>query len=151
VSDPFVAHRAQVQQELQPLADAFRARLAASPDPFALAVTAAAAANVVDELALRRVDCGAELEASISAGFAIGSVETLRVAVAGAERILYLLDNAGEVFFDALLIGELRKMGKRVRAVASGGGLLHDARAEDAAEARSRPPRPTRRPTRCPT
>lgn len=130
-ADPFAEHRAAVQEELASLAAEVRQRLATADDPFAFAVAAATAANVVDELILRPVDLAAQLWAGIDDGFALGRIDQLRDAVQGANRILYLVDNAGEVLFDAIVVEQLRQAGKRVRVVARGGGLLHDATLAD--------------------
>lgn len=135
VTDPFKNHRQEVQRDFEAMARDFRARLAAAPDPFDLAARAATAANIVDALVLGKVDYASEFDALVETGFASGTIDQLRGAVEGASRILYLLDNAGEVYFDALLIEQIRKLGKQVRAVASGGGLLHDVTAEEAVEA----------------
>ncbi|MCO5170373.1 MAG: ARMT1-like domain-containing protein [Planctomycetes bacterium] len=138
--DPFAEPRAEVQQELAALAQEVRQRVAAADDPFALAVAAATAANVVDELILRPVDLAAQLWAGVDDGFALGRIDQLRDAVQSAHRILYLIDNAGEVLFDAIVVEQLRQAGKRVRVVARGGGLLHDATAADARDAGLEPP-----------
>ena len=138
--DPFGARRSEIQAELVSLAQEVRERVATAPDPFALATLAAAAANVVDELILRPLDVSGQIWAGIDEGFALGRVDQLREAVQGAHRILYLVDNAGEVLFDALLIEQLRKAGKKVRVVVRGGGLLHDATADDLMDAGIFPP-----------
>ncbi len=138
VADPFAARRAEVQKELASLAAEVRERVAAADDRFAMAVAAAAAANVVDELILRPID----IPAGIDDGFALGRIDQLRDAVQSAHRILYLIDNAGEALFDALVIEQLREAGKKVRIVVRGGGLLHDANLDDLAQAGLLPPEP---------
>lgn len=135
VQDPFAAHRQEVQKDFEALARDFRARLASAPDRLDLAVRAATAANIVDALIFGKVDYAHEFDALVETGFALGKTAQLRESLESAQRVLYLLDNAGEVYFDALLIEEIRRLGKRVRAVASGGGLLHDVTAEEAVSA----------------
>lgn len=142
VADPFANHRADVQRELVAVAKEVRERLATADDRFAMAVTAAAAANVVDELILRPIDLSAQIWAGIDEGFALGRIDQLREAVQSAHRILYLVDNAGEALFDAMVIEQLREAGKKVRVVARGGGLLHDATRADLEEAGIVPPPP---------
>ncbi len=46
--------------------------------------------------------------------------------------VLYLLDNAGEVAFDLILIEELKRLGQTVRVVVKGLPILNDALLEDA-------------------
>lgn len=134
-ADPFAKHRADVQKATRALAERYRERVAAAPDKLAFAALCAAAANVVDAMILRDVDLEAELEALVARGFSLGKAATLREAVEPAGQVVYLLDNAGEVRFDVLLIEQLRALGKRVRVFARGAGLLHDATLSEAAEA----------------
>jgi uncharacterized protein with ATP-grasp and redox domains len=54
----------------------------------------------------------------------------LRRAVAGADRILYLCDNAGEIVFDRLLIEVLPS--EKITAVVRGTPVINDATLEDA-------------------
>ncbi len=140
VADPFANHRADVQKELAALVKEVRERVASADDPFAMAVAAAAAANVVDELILRPLDVPAQIWAGIDEGFALGRIDQLRDAVQSAHRILYLLDNAGEALFDAIVIEQLREAGKKVRVVVRGAGLLHDATPDELVEAGLLPP-----------
>jgi len=49
-----------------------------------------------------------------------------------ARKILYLADNAGEIAFDKLLVGELKKLGANVIVGVKGGPVLNDATIEDA-------------------
>ena len=138
VKQPYAERRAKVQEQFAGVAKAFRERLAKAEDPFALATLGAAAANLVDELVFSRfakLDSKVVFEDAVEAGFARGSADDLRKAVDGATKVLYMLDNAGEVLLDALLIEQIRALGKHVRVVVRGGGLLHDATIEDLAAA----------------
>ena len=47
------------------------------------------------------------------------------------DRILYLTDNAGEVFFDVFVIRELIKMGKEVIVSPKSAPIINDATIED--------------------
>jgi len=49
-----------------------------------------------------------------------------------AKKILYLADNAGEIAFDKLLVGQLKKLGANVIVGVKGGPVLNDATMEDA-------------------
>lgn len=136
-TDPMEARRQDAHQALATRARAFALTLADAEDPLLLALTAAAAANVVDALVLHPdLDVVAEFERSLAAGFAAGDLEAARELLAGSRQVLYLLDNAGEVYFDALLIGLLKKAGATVRTVVRSPGLLHDATLEEAVDAK---------------
>lgn len=49
-----------------------------------------------------------------------------------AHTVLYLMDNAGEIVFDTLLVEQLKNMGVEVTVGVKGGPVLNDATLEDA-------------------
>jgi uncharacterized protein with ATP-grasp and redox domains len=49
-----------------------------------------------------------------------------------AHTVLYLVDNAGEIVFDTLLVEQLKNMGVEVTVGVKGGPVLNDATLEDA-------------------
>jgi uncharacterized protein with ATP-grasp and redox domains len=49
-----------------------------------------------------------------------------------ANTILYLVDNAGEIVFDTLLVEQLKNMGLKVIVAVKGGPVINDALLEDA-------------------
>ncbi|MFQ5758279.1 MAG: DUF89 domain-containing protein [Candidatus Bathyarchaeia archaeon] len=63
---------------------------------------------------------------------AIDDIAEIFDAVEAARRILYLADNAGEIVFDKLLVGELKKLGAHVIVAVKGGPVINDATMEDA-------------------
>ena len=135
VADPFAPLRAEIDATLGVLAGEFRETLEASEDPFALATRAAAAANLVDELVFERFarqDPRDLFEAALGQDFAAGSPAELSEALQGAEGVVYLCDNAGELHFDGLLMEQFLQAGKQVTALVRGAGLLHDATAAEA-------------------
>lgn len=137
VTDPMEQRRQDAHQTLARRSRAFTQELAKSQDPLRLALTAAAAANVVDALVLYPdLDVVAELDRGLGAGFASGDVEAALELLRGSRQILYLLDNAGEVYFDAHLIHLLKQKGATVRTVVRSAGLLHDATLEEAVDAK---------------
>jgi len=110
----------------------FEAQVREGPDPLSLALRLAIAGNVIDlgvnggltEDQARRAVAGAMDEPFH------GDVEDFRQAVASADNILYLADNAGEIVFDRLLIEQLPT--ERVTLVVRGGPILNDALMADA-------------------
>lgn len=52
--------------------------------------------------------------------------------IKGANTILYLADNAGEIVFDTLLVEQLKNMGLKVIVAVKGGPVINDALLEDA-------------------
>ncbi|MET1124480.1 MAG: DUF89 domain-containing protein [Archaeoglobaceae archaeon] len=62
--------------------------------------------------------------------FAIDDVDRLKELSGG--KVVYLTDNAGEIFFDALLMRELKKRCEKLSVVVRGRPILNDATLEDA-------------------
>jgi len=63
---------------------------------------------------------------------AVDEISEIYKEVKRAGNVLFLTDNAGEIVFDKLLVGELKKLGARVTVVVKGGPILNDATLEDA-------------------
>lgn len=61
--------------------------------------------------------------------------KSIRSAIKNREKILYLTDNAGEIFFDGFVIRELIKMGKEVVVSPKSAPVINDATIEDLEEA----------------
>ena len=69
---------------------------------------------------------------SVESDLAIDEVNEFRELCEDAGEVLYLMDNAGEVVLDMILISEIKKIGPRVTAVVKGGPVLNDATMRDA-------------------
>ena len=123
-------HSNELALELYP---ALKQRVRSSVDPFAAAVRMAIAGNVIDFGCRNHLDDGEVLE---SVNEAMDSpvdelaVAALRHALDGAQDILYLADNAGEIVFDRLLIEEMPL--ERVTLVVRGSPVINDATRQDA-------------------
>lgn len=114
-----------------------REKIARADDPFETAVRACIAANLIDFTAP-----GGDTDTPLPALFAAAMSRPLAVVCGenpiarlkerafAAESILYLLDNAGEVVADRLLIEQLPR--GRVTAVVRGGPIANDVLMEDA-------------------
>ncbi len=56
-------------------------------------------------------------------------------AISKHDKVLYLTDNAGEVFFDAFVVKKLAEMGKKVVVSPKSGAIINDATVSDWEEA----------------
>ena len=63
---------------------------------------------------------------------AIDEIERIYELAKKSRNIMYLTDNAGEIAFDKLLVGELKNLGCRVTVVVKGGPVMNDATLPDA-------------------
>jgi uncharacterized protein with ATP-grasp and redox domains len=66
------------------------------------------------------------------AGLTVDETEDIRAAASGAQRIVYVPDNVGELPFDKLLIGLLSSQGSHVTVPFRSGPITSDAVMEDA-------------------
>jgi len=106
-----------------------------SSDPLKTAIRLAIAGNVIDFGVFTSVDIGGSVSRALETSIAVDDYLSFTEAVACSTSILYLLDNAGEIVFDRLLIEELTARGKTVRAVVKGSPVLNDVTMEDAVQA----------------
>ncbi len=103
-----------------------------SKDKLLTGVRIAVAGNIIDFGALSNFDINESLKSSLSSPFSIFDYEIFRSKIESGTKILYILDNAGEIVFDMVLIEYLKEMGKQITAVVRGGPVLNDATMEDA-------------------
>ena len=109
-----------------------KTRIRRSVDPLWTAARLAVSGNVIDFGIYTSIDIESSILRSFEEHIAVDDYEMFREDLERSEEILYLLDNAGEIVFDRLLIEELAAMGKKVRAVVKGSAVLNDVTAEDA-------------------
>jgi uncharacterized protein with ATP-grasp and redox domains len=132
-NDPYLEIKRNSNYLAMRLMPALKELIRSSADPFETAVRLAIAGNMIDygqgdrigEEGLRKTvfQC---LDQPVSKD----SINELREEIEKASNIVYLGDNAGEVFFDRLLIEELE--GYPIKFVVSGVPIINDALKEDA-------------------
>lgn len=130
--DPYRAVKAEQNRMAMDLLPDLRARLAADPDPFGLALRLAIAGNVIDlgaKASVSRDDLREAVDQAVRQPV-FGDVEAFRTAVSTARDILYVADNAGEIVFDRLLIERMPP--EHVTLAVRGRPVLNDATRQDA-------------------
>lgn len=106
-------------------------------DRFRIATLIAAAANAIEFDVSGRDFSLNELRLildNVETDLVIDQIDEFRSHVGSVNEILYLMDNAGELVLDMILIRELKRIGPRVIAVVKGGPVLNDATMADAKE-----------------
>jgi len=132
-NDPYIGIKRDSNKLARELMPSLKELMKSSADPFETAVRLAVAGNIIDygqgdyiaeEKIKERVSrC---LDQSVSKD----AINELKEEIDKASNILYLGDNAGEVFFDRLLIEELQ--GYRITFVVRGAPIINDALKDDA-------------------
>ncbi|MFM1920390.1 MAG: hypothetical protein RLZZ303_2024 [Candidatus Hydrogenedentota bacterium] len=134
-ADPFYQQKREQNALALGLEDELRDLIAQSADPLDTALHVAAAGNTIDLGALQshEIDIHAALEQVLRERFAIDHSARLKQSLRHCGDLLYLLDNAGEIVFDKLLIEQLLQH-TPVTAVVKGAPIINDALLEDAEE-----------------
>ncbi len=112
-----------------------RKYISSSFDPLIMAVRYAITGNIIDLGAKNKIGYGeiyADLQ-SASMQPVYGDMDAFKQAVQKAKTILYLADNAGEIFFDRLLIEQLSNA--KVTMAVRGAPVINDATVSDARQA----------------
>jgi hypothetical protein len=125
--DPFAEARKQMNELGARAAARARAKIEQAGDPLHAAMLFAAVGNVIDIGPQSSFDVDAALA---NPHFQHDDYRLFREKLHGAQAILYLLDNAGEVFFDRLLIERLS--GFQITMVVKPAPILNDAILSDA-------------------
>ncbi len=130
--DPYREAKRQANDFARGLLPELKARVQGSADRIDAALRIAIAGNIIDLGCRSSVGEGEILEAvaaAVSAPLDARAVESLKKAAAEAHEILYIADNAGELFFDRVLIEELPA--ERVTLAVRGAPVINDATRED--------------------
>jgi uncharacterized protein with ATP-grasp and redox domains len=133
-ADPFASKKRHYNELALGMYPRLQALVQDSDQRLGTAIRVAAAGNVIDLGILDRddVDLIGVLNETVSRGFVLDECRALERKLAGLERILYLLDNAGEVVFDRVLVEELAARRLQVTVAVKGQPILNDATMEDA-------------------
>jgi len=132
--DPFKAIKSQYNQIALKLYPSFKSRTDTSPDPLWTASRFAIAGNVIDFGIFTSVDIEGTVEKALTGPITVDDYPAFRDDILQTDNILYLLDNAGEIVFDRILIEILISLGKRVTAVVKGAAVINDSTMHDARE-----------------
>ncbi|MBI3592645.1 MAG: DUF89 family protein [Nitrospirae bacterium] len=133
--DPFREIKSEYNQIALGLYPELMKKVEQSKDPLWTAARLAIAGNVIDFGIFTSVDITGTVQRALNNPITEDKYQLFRDEIDKSTEILYLLDNAGEIVFDRLLIKVLIGMGKKVRAVVKGSPVLNDSTREDAAEA----------------
>jgi uncharacterized protein with ATP-grasp and redox domains len=103
-----------------------------SNDPLLTASKIAIAGNAIDFGPRMETNLIWAVQNVLESELVINDVGQLEKSALKSRDILYLADNAGETFFDRILIGELVKGDINVTYVVKGGSILNDTTLRDA-------------------
>lgn len=131
-TDPFDHVKKKYNAVAEQQFPALQKKVRESRDPLWTAARLAIAGNIIDFGIFTAIDMDGAITRALETAIAVDDYESFQQAVRQAHTILYLLDNAGEVVFDKLLIAVLTSAGKQIKAVVKGGPVLNDVTRDDA-------------------
>lgn len=132
VSDPYKKLKEEINRKVSGLYPSLRRLVERSEDPFLTAVKVAIAGNAIDLGPKIDFDIEDEVNRVLNREFFMDEPDRLKSLALRYGRVLYLADNAGETFFDRVLVEELTGLGVEVAYAVKGGPILNDATFEDA-------------------
>jgi hypothetical protein len=130
--DPFDKIKREYNDIALTLYPKLRKQVKNSPDPVKTASRLAIAGNIIDFGIFTSIDIGKSVDQALRSKIAVDDYDAFMEDLSSVREIIYLLDNAGEIVFDRLLIEELSLKGKQVKAVVKGSAVLNDVTHEDA-------------------
>ncbi len=131
VADPYERDRERLNLDALAVEAEARKLVAGTQDPLAAALRLAALANRLDPGILETYTARAVLADFERAALPAMEMEELRQEISKAKTVLYILDGAGEVLFDKLVMEQLLP-GRAVTAVVRRCPVLTSATREDA-------------------
>jgi len=132
VKDPYKQIKKICTQQALALYPKLKEKIVSSEDRLFTAIRVAIAGNIIDFGAKAKFDLDKDLEGLLSQELAVDHYSEFRKVLTGAQKVLYLADNAGETVFDRLLIEELDRA---VTYVVREKPIINDAVYQDAVDA----------------
>jgi len=130
VADPFAEDKKGQTERMLAIEGQMREHILESDDPLLTAIRYALAGNIIDLGIVTPEQAEAALEEDArEMALAIDDTPALREALASARTVLYLLDNAGEVVCDKLVIEQLEA--PEVTCVVRAAPIINDVTRED--------------------
>lgn len=132
--DPFKDIKSEYNRVALSLYPSLKKIVKESNKPLWTASRLAIAGNIIDFGIFTSVDIEDSIERSLNNPLSVDDYPSLESALNNGKEILYLLDNAGEIVFDRILIETLISLGNEVIAVVKGSPVINDCTIADAIE-----------------
>lgn len=129
--DPFREAKAASNRLARTFLPALERIISFSENPLLTALQTSVAGNVIDMGINPNFDVGESISQELERGFQRNDIETFREFLNKGGPLVVIGDNSGEIFFDYLLIVNLRNFTKELFYVVKGGPILNDATMED--------------------
>ena len=134
VEDPYASIKEEQNQLALQFYDEAKKIVNNAKDPLFKAIIVAALGNTIDVGTHHKIDVINDIKTFTPDKLAIDDYETFKQSLLGANHLLVLLDNAGEIVFDKLLVETMLKSFPDLEIICSvrSAPIINDATLEDA-------------------
>jgi len=134
VKDPYASIKEEQNQLALQFYDEAKKIVNNAKDPLFKAIIVAALGNTIDLGTHHKIDVINDIKTFTPDKLAIDDYETFKQSLLGANHLLVLLDNAGEIVFDKLLVETMLKSFPDLEIICSvrSAPIINDATLEDA-------------------
>jgi uncharacterized protein with ATP-grasp and redox domains len=132
VDDPYKAIKAESNREAVRLMPTVEQLVGQKYSGLQKLIETSIVGNMIDYGAFHEVKIEEFVKTSIAAPYFRFDIKPFEKDLAHAKTILYIADNAGEIFFDVPLLRYMKSMGKEIHFAVRGAPIINDVTLEDA-------------------
>lgn len=129
--DPFREAKAVSNRLARTFLPALERIISFSENPLLTALQTSVAGNIIDMGINPNYDVGESISQELKRGFQRNDIKAFRELLNKGGPLVIIGDNSGEIFFDYLLLANLRNYTEELFYVVKGGPILNDATMED--------------------
>lgn len=134
ISDPYKEEKKRYNEVALGMLPRLREIVESSHSRLITSARLAVVGNVIDLGIKTEINIDETMEQVLSKGFTVDHTAKLEEFIKNQPKILYLVDNSGEIVFDRLFIEELIREGAAVTVGVKSGPILNDCTMEDAVQ-----------------
>jgi len=130
-NDPYKKVKDESNEMAKKTYKKLKEKIEKSDDPLITSIKLAIVGNVIDFGTMNRFNVEDMIKNALERDFDDRDYPLFKETLEKSNHILYLADNTGEIFFDKLLLEELKKLGKKITYVVKENPIINDAMIED--------------------
>lgn len=130
--DPYRNVKVESNKTAEKIYNDLKKHVENSDDSLLMSIKLAIVGNVIDFGTMNRFNVDDMIDHALHKDFDTSYYPEFKKTLDESENILYLADNCGEIFFDKLLLEELKKMNKNITFVVKSKPIINDALKDDA-------------------
>jgi len=132
IEDPYKKVKDESNEMIKKIYNQLKEKIKKSADPLLTSIKLAIVGNVIDFGTMNRFNIDDMIKHALKREFDDKDYILFKKVLEKSKNILYLADNSGEIFFDKLLIEELKKNSKNITYVVKQNPIINDVLKIDA-------------------